>query len=422
MTAPPSDPPTTTTTTTTGVFLELFFALKKRGVPVSMQEWLALMQALALGLEQQTLTGFYHLCRSLLVKTEAHFDAFDEAFLEVFGGVELPIDLPEKLREWLADPLRFERMLSPELVEQMKRLGLEELLKMFEERLKEQKEEHHGGSRWIGTGGTSPFGHGGRHPSGLRVGGPGGGRSAIRVAEERRFRGYRHDRILDTRQLKVAFRGLRQLRREGRKDELDLDGTIRQTTRNAGELELILRAPRINDVKLLLLMDVGGSMEPYAQLAERLFSAAHASRHLKDFRFWFFHNCVYGKLYQDVWLQEGVKTGDVMKKLDDRYKLLLVGDASMAPSELVDPWGALYRYESDPEPGRDWLLRLARRFPRSAWLNPEPPEAWRYGTAAAIKRIFPMYPLTLDGLDAAVRALVGARKQPPAPPEQASRR
>ncbi|MBI5499895.1 MAG: VWA domain-containing protein [Deltaproteobacteria bacterium] len=394
------------------MFLDLFFALRKRGVPVSLQEWLALMQALSLGLERQTLTGFYHLCRSLLVKTEAHFDAFDEAFLEVFRGLELPIDLPEKLREWLADPLRWDRTLSPELLAQLKTLGLEELLKMFEERLREQQEAHHGGSHWIGTGGTSPFGHGGRHPSGLRVGGPGGARSAIRVAEERRFRTYRHDRVLDTRQLKVALRGLRQLRREGCKDELDLDGTIRQTTKNAGELELIFRAPRINDVKLLLMMDVGGSMEPYAQLVEHLFSAAHASRHLKDFRFYFFHNCVYGKIYQDNWLQEGVRTGDVMRLLDDRYKLLLVGDASMAPSELMDPWGALYRYENDPEAGRDWLLRLARRWPRAAWLNPEPPQAWRYGTASVIGRIFPMYPLTLDGLDAAIRALVGVRRPP----------
>jgi hypothetical protein len=392
------------------VFLDLFFALRKRGVPVSLQEWLALMQALALGLERQSLTGFYHVCRSLLVKTEAHFDAFDEAFLEVFRGLELPIDLPEKLREWLADPLRYERLLSPELIAQLKTLGLDELLKMFEERLREQKEAHSGGSHWIGTGGTSPFGHGGRHPSGLRIGGPGGARSAIRVAEERRFRAYRHDRVLDTRQLKVAFRGLRQLRRDGVKDELDLEGTIRQTTRNAGELELIFRAPRINDVKLLLLMDVGGSMEPYSHLVERLFSAAHASRHLKDFRFFFFHNCVYGKLYADGWLQEPLPTSDVLRRLDDRYKLLLVGDASMAPSELMQPWGALYGYEADPDAGRDWLLRLARRYPRAAWLNPETPEAWRYGTASAIRRIFPMFPLTLDGLDAAVRALVGAKR------------
>lgn len=397
-------------------FLDLFFALRKRGVPVSIQEWLALMRALELGLERQALSGFYHLCRSLLVKSEAHFDAFDEAFLEVFQGLELPIDLPEKLREWLSDPLRYERLLRPELVEQLRRLGLEELLRLFEERLREQKEAHHGGDRWIGTGGTSPFGWGGYHPSGLRVGGPGGARSAIRVAAERRFREYRHDRVLDTRQLKVAFRGLRQLRREGRKDELDLEGTVRATSRNAGDLELVFRAPRVNNVRLLLLMDVGGSMEPYAHLVERLFSAAHASRHLKDFRYFFFHNCPYGKLYRDGWLQQPVRTTDVLRSYDDRYKLLLVGDAAMAPSELLEPWGALYGYEADPEPGRDWLLRLARRWPRCAWLNPEPPEAWRYGTAAAIRRILPMYPLTLDGLDAAVRALVGARRPPPAPP------
>jgi uncharacterized protein with von Willebrand factor type A (vWA) domain len=396
-----------------GVFLDLFFALRRRGVPASIQEWLALMDALALGLEQQTLTGFYHLCRSLLVKSEAHFDLFDEAFLEVFGGLDLPIDLPDKLREWLADPLRYERLLRPELLERLKRLGLEELLRLFEERLREQQEAHQGGDRWIGTGGTSPFGHSGYHPSGLRVGGPGGARSAVRIAGEHRFRAYRHDRVLDTRQLKVALRGLRQLRREGRRDELDLDGTVAQTCRNAGELELLFRAPRVNNVRLLLLMDVGGSMEPYAQLVEQLFSAAHASRHLKEFRYLFFHNCVYGKLYLDGWLREPVPTGDVLRQLDDRYKLLLVGDASMAPSELLEPWGAIYYSEADPDSGRQWLLRLARRFPRAAWLNPESPASWRYGTEAVIRRIFPMHQLTIDGLDAAIKALVGVRKQAP---------
>jgi hypothetical protein len=397
-----------------GIFLDLFAALRRRGVSVSLQEWLALMDVLSRGLERQTLTGFYHLARSLLVKSEAKFDAFDEAFLEVFAGLELLIDLLDKLREWLSDPLWFEHLLSPDLVAQLKTLGLDELLRMFEERLREQKEAHHGGSRWIGTGGTSPFGHGGYHPSGLRVGGPGGGRHAIRVAEERRFRDYRHDRVLDTRQVGVALAGMRQLTREGRRDELDLDETIRRTGRNAGELEIVFRAARINNVRLLLLMDVGGTMVPYAHLVERLFSAAHASRHLRDFRHYCFHNCVYGRLYLDGGLTRPAPTRDMMRELDGRYRLLIVGDASMAPSELMSSWGALYNDDMDETPGREWLVRLARRFPRAAWLNPEPPSAWEYGTAAEIRRIFQMFPLTLNGLDDAISTLVGGRKRRPA--------
>ncbi len=392
-----------------GLFLDLFYALRRRGVDVSIQEWLALMKALSMGLEKQSLTGFYHLSRSLLVKTEADFDSFDEAFLEVFGDLEVPIDLPGKLREWLSDPLRYEKLLSPDLVERLRTLGLEELLKLFEERLREQKEAHHGGSRWIGTGGTSPFGHSGVHPSGLRIGGPGHARRAIRVAGERRFRAYRHDRVLDTRQIKVALRGLRELRREGLQEELDVEATIERTSRNAGELELVFRAPRVNDVRLLLLMDVGGTMEPYAHLVERLFSAAYASRHLKDFRHYFFHNCVYARLYQDEWLREPVPTLQVLREIDQRYKLVIVGDASMAPTELVSPWGALYRDELNPTSGQEWLEKLAGHFSRCAWINPEPSGNWRWGTAAAIGRIFPMYHLSIDGLDAAVQALVGAR-------------
>ena len=392
-----------------GIFLELFYALRRRGIDVSIQEWLALMKALSMGLEKQSLMGFYNLSRSLLVKTEADFDVFDEAFLEVFGDLEVPIELPEKLREWLSDPLRYEKLLSPELVEKLRTLGLEELLKMFEERLREQKEAHHGGSRWIGTGGTSPFGHSGYHPSGLRIGGPGHARRAIRVAGERRFRSYRHDRVLDTRQIKVALRGLRELRREGIEEELDIDSTIERTSRNAGELELVFRAPRVNDVRLILLMDVGGTMEPYAHLVERLFSAAYASRHLKDFRYYFFHNCVYARLYQDEWLREPVPTLQVMREVDQRYKLVIVGDASMAPTELVSPWGALYHDEMNPTSGQEWLQKLADHFSRSAWINPEPRANWRWGTAAAISRMFPMFHLSIDGLDGAVQALVGAR-------------
>jgi uncharacterized protein with von Willebrand factor type A (vWA) domain len=173
----------------------------------------------------------------------------------------------------------------------------------------------------------------------------------------------------------------------------------------------VFRAPRVNDVRLLLMMDVGGTMQPHAHLVERLFSAAYASRHLKDFRFYFFHNCVYAKLYQDEWLQEPLPTLQVMREIDSRYKLVIVGDASMAPSELISPWGALYRDEMTPTPGREWLQKLADHFPRTAWINPEPPGNWRWGTASMIRQMFPMFHLSIDGLDAAVHALVGHRGQ-----------
>ncbi len=397
----------------TGPFLELFYALRGRGVKTSIQEWLSLMQALSLGLEKQSLAGFYNLSRSLLVKSEAQFDAFDEAFLQVFGGLDVPIDLPDRLREWLADPSRYLDLLSPELTARLRTMGLDELLELFEKRLREQKEEHHGGNRWIGTGGTSPFGHSGRHPSGLRVGGPGHARSAIRVAGERRFHAYRRDRVLDTRQIRVALRGMRQLTREGAATELDVDATIDRTSRNAGELQLMFRSPRINNVRLLLLMDVGGTMEPYTHLVESLFSAAHASRHLRDFRPYFFHNCIYARLYEDEWLREPVPTREVIRKLDSHYRLVIVGDAAMAPTELVSPYGALYQDEMDVRSGHDWLCVLASHFERSVWLNPDPEGNWRWGTAAAIGRIFPMFPLTIDGLERAIRALVAARPNHP---------
>jgi uncharacterized protein with von Willebrand factor type A (vWA) domain len=246
------------------MFLDLFYGLRSEGVPLSMQEWRTFLQALEEGLHGSNLLRFYHLGRACLIKSETYFDAYDRVFARVFKGVEgaLGDEVTAEILEWLRDPKNFPD-LSPEELAKLERLSSDELMRRFLETLEKQTERHDGGDRWIGTGGKSPFGHGGQHPSGIRVGGPARGRSAMKVAEERRFRDYRTDRILDVRSLKVSLRRLRQLTRTGEATELDLDETIDETCRNAGEIELVFRPPRRNNVRLLLLMDVGGTMEPF---------------------------------------------------------------------------------------------------------------------------------------------------------------
>ncbi|MEI8358343.1 MAG: VWA domain-containing protein, partial [Deltaproteobacteria bacterium] len=246
------------------MFLELFYGLKEEGVPVSLQEWRSFLQALEEGLHGCSLLRFYHLGRACLIKSETYFDSYDKVFARVFKGVEgaLGDDVTEQILEWLKDPKNLPE-LSPEEWAQLEQLTNDELMRRFLETLEKQDGRHDGGNRWVGTGGRSPFGHGGKHPTGIRVGGPGRSRSAMKVAEERRFADYRTDQVLDTRQMRVALRRLRQLTRTGTQSELDLDETIDETCRNAGEIEMVFRAPRRNDVRLLLLMDVGGTMDPY---------------------------------------------------------------------------------------------------------------------------------------------------------------
>ena len=299
--------------------------------------------------------------------------------------------------------------LSPEDLERLQALDLDTLREEFEKRMAEQDERHDGGSKWIGTGGTSPFGHGGRNPAGVRVGGTGGGRSAVQVASERRFRNLASDRVLDTRQIGVALRRLRRLGRFDGPEELDLDATVDESARNAGEIELIFRPPKTNRVKLLLLMDVGGSMDPHAELSERLFSAAHAAGHFRRFEVRFFHNCVYERLYTDISNWRGESTAERIKELDETWSLVFVGDAWMAPYELTHTGGAIHYGHMNRDSGLDWLLRFRERCPNSLWLNPEPRRIWHAPTIAAIRRVFPMYELTLDGLIEAIDVLRGAR-------------
>jgi uncharacterized protein with von Willebrand factor type A (vWA) domain len=386
------------------MFTDFFYTLRKRKVPVSITEWMTLMEALSQGYISN-LDEFYHLARAILVKSETYYDQYDIAFGEYFKGIETPTEIAEQVLEWLKDPVN-RMVLSEEERALFESMDFDELLKELEKRLKEQKEQHDDGGYWIGRGGTSPFGHSGYHPAGIRIGGESGGRHAIQIARERRFRDYRSDLTLDVRQIKVGLRGLRQLSRIGPEDELDLDRTIDATSRNAGEIELIWTRSRKNAAKVLLLMDVGGSMEPFARLCSRLFSAAHSSTHFKDFQYLYFHNCIYDNLYRDALLYQTVSTDHLLRILEPDYKVILVGDARMATSELTEKYGAIDFYERNEIPGIVWLKRIAQHFTHCVWLNPEELYYWNHPTVLMIAKLFAMFQLTIDGLGQAVKKLM----------------
>jgi uncharacterized protein len=399
------------------VFTDFFFLLRSYGVPVTVTEWLTLMRALALGAAPAGLDQFYAVARSILVKSEAYFDQYDQAFAAMFRGIETPVEIEDAVWEWLSH-----HPIMPGLSDEERRLlqaaledlDLEALQGLFEERLKEQTEAHHGGSYWVGTGGTSAFGHSGFHPAGIRVGGESRNLSAVKVAAERRYRGYRTDQEVGVRQFELALRRLRQLssRNEGAPDELDLDETVEETAGNAGRLSLVWRKSRKNAVKVVLLMDVGGSMHPYVRLCSQLFSAVNRSSHFKDLRFYYFHNCVYDWLYTSTRLttSEAFSTRRVLQELPSDYKLILVGDAAMAPSELMARVGIIWWGYDNDEPGIDWLKRLRRHFDHSVWLNTIPAADWEraYGsvTIRKVREVFPMFELTVDGLTAATKKLM----------------
>ena len=393
------------------MFIDFFYHLRSFGLKVTTTEWLALMQALCGGHARGDLNTFYHLARALLVKRESEYDTYDRAFASYFAGIESTIDISDELLQWLENPKL--PAISDEDRAKLKAFDLDELASRFRELLEEQKERHDGGNRWIGTGGTSPFGHGGEHPSGIRVGGSGGGRSAVQVAGSRRFRNLRSDRILDTRQIGVALRRLKRLANDEGPEELDLDQSIDESARNGGEIELVFAPPRRNRIKLLLLMDVGGSMDPYTNLCERLFSAAHAANHFKKFEHRFFHNCVYERLYTDMFYMQGELTSEVLKRLDHTWSIIFVGDAWMAPSELAHSNGAITFSHRNRVTGLKWLERIRQRVPNSVWLNPEPLVRWNEPTIRLIRGVFPMYELTLDGLTEAVDVLRGTRPNRP---------
>jgi uncharacterized protein with von Willebrand factor type A (vWA) domain len=389
------------------MFTDFFYILRQNKVPVSLVEWMTLMEALAKG-HIHNLDEFYLLARAILVKSEAYYDQYDVAFQQYFQGVESPEKIVQEVLEWLKDPLN-RMLLGKEEQALFDSINFDELIKELEKRLREQTGQHDGGGYWIGRGGTSPFGHTAYHPRGISLGGQGGGRHAVQIAQERRFKNYRNDLTLDVRQIGMALKKLRQLRRTGPEDELDLEGTIKATAKNAGDLDFIWQRSRKNTVKLLLLMDVGGSMEPYAMLCSQLFSAAHSSSHFKDLQYYYFHNCIYDNLYRDIEREEVVGTVHLLRTLEPDYKLLLVGDARMGPWELLEKYGAINYYERNEIPGIIWLKRIADHFTHCVWLNPDDPRFWIHATVSMIGRLFPMYPLTLEGLEQAVGKLVVAK-------------
>ena len=397
------------------MFLDFFYEMREEGIPVAMQEWQMFMTVLERGLHDSSLMSFYNLAKSTLVKSETYFDAFDRVFAKVFQGVEGELAVSDELEEWLKNPENF-KDLTDEQRAMLEELDANELMRKFLETLAEQDERHDGGGRWVGTGGHSPFGHGGEHPTGIRVGGESQNRSAMKVAEDRRFQDYRTDVTLDVRNVKVALKRLRHLTREGTDDELDLDETVDETCRNAGEIELIYRAERRNNVRLLLLMDVGGTMDPYYEPVSRLLTALHEERGLRDFRPYYFHNCIYERVgtTADLYMKDAIPTGDLLRRYDERWKVLIVGDAAMHPAELMNPRGNINpRHESETR-GIDWLMKFREHFERIVWMNPDPQSDWEYTrTTQVIRSIFPMLPLSLDGIQDAVTMLVGARPSAP---------
>lgn len=395
------------------MFIDFLYELRARKVMVGAQEAVALARALSAGLHESSLEGFYFVARSLLVHSENQLDDFDLAFSKYFRGIEVEAKkVAEELLEWLRNPIQM-RALSEEEKAMIEKLDLDEVLRLFEERLKEQRERHDGGNRWIGTGGTSPFGRGGFNPNGLSVGenagGGGGGKGgAMKTADARKYRPYRSDLMLDIRQIEMALRKLRAFAREGADFELDVEGTIDATAKNAGELEIITRPPRRPNTRVILMMDVGGSMDPYAQLVSQLFSAAKRSTHWKELRTYYFHNCIYGRVFKTEGFQEPVLIRDLMHDCANHYKLVLVGDASMAPYELLGSPG--YGDEGRIA-GISWLVALREHFERSVWLNPDGPAIASHPTVDMIRSIFPMFPLTLEGLgDAVTELLRGAKR------------
>jgi len=391
------------------MFLTLFHSLRALRVPVSLTEWMTLLEGLAKGLHAHNLDDFYYLARSVLVKDVAYYDAFDQAFAYSFKDAPLPDDLAtrEKILEWLRHPLMQNR-LSPEEIAGMQSLGLNELLRELENRLREQDGMHNGGKKWIGTGGTSPFGMNGSHPSGISFAAEAGGGRAALQAFARRYRNLRSDLTIDVRQISVALKRLRDLKESGSEEVLDLDASIDKTCRNAGEIDLVFSRERENNVRLLLIMDSGGSMEPFRALSERLFSAANKLNHFKDFRAYYIHNCIYDKLYTDLETDEFVITAEVLREYGKKYRLIIVGDAAMSPYELLYHGGSLdYRSDGSETSGIEWLRQAAEAFPQRAWLNPLPENSWpHYETVPVVHGLFPMFPLTLEGLTRAVRHLL----------------
>jgi uncharacterized protein len=390
------------------MLLRFFTELRAGGVPVTLPEFLSLLQALEARLAALSAEDFYYLARLSLVKDERHFDRFDRVFAEHFEGAERIFEkiVAELPAEWLRRVS--ERLLSEDEKQRIQSLGgWDKLLETLRQRLREQKERHEGGNRWIGSGGTSPFGNQGFNPEGVRIGQERGRQGrAVKVWETRDYRNLDDGIELDTRNLKMALRRLRRFAREGAPEELDLDGTIEATARNAGLLDLKLVPERRNAIKLLLLLDVGGSMDPHVKVCEELFSAARAE--FKHLEYFYFHNFPYEKLWQDNRrrFSQITSTWTLLRRFNPDYRVIFVGDATMSPYEIEQPGGSIEHWNE--ESGRVWMSRIAAHFPRLVWLNPEAEDRWQWTPSIGITRELlggRMFPLTLSGLDQAMREL-----------------
>lgn len=389
------------------MLIDFFFSLRHAKLPVSVKEYLTMLEALRAQVISPSIDEFYYLSRMTLVKDEKHFDKFDQTFAAYFKGVESLVDWKSDIPlDWLQKTL--ERELSAEEKAKIEAMGgLDKLMERLKQLLEEQKEKHEGGNKWIGTGGTSPFGHGGYNPEGIRIGGPSkGNRTAIKVWESRAYKDYDDQVELGTRNIKVALRRLRRFAREGADTELDLDDTIHSTAANAGLLDIKLRPERHNKVKVLMLMDVGGSMDDHIKRVEELFSATKTE--FKHLEYYYFHNCLYDYVWKNNRRRhaEKIATWDLIHKYTPDYKVIFVGDATMSPYEVLQPGGSV-EY-NNPEAGAVWLNRMIEQFPRFVWLNPEPEGLWQYRQSiTVINQIMKnrMYPVTLAGLEQAMKVL-----------------
>ncbi|HEY1151817.1 MAG TPA: hypothetical protein VGF27_24800 [Pseudoduganella sp.] len=387
------------------MLIDFFFTLKDAKIPVTIKEFLTLLEAMEKQVLEPSLDDFYYMSRLCLVKDEANYDKFDRAFGAYFKGINSVFDAKGEIPlDWLLQ--RMKRELTEEQIAQLEKFGYDKLMDRLNQLLKEQKERHEGGNRWIGTGGTSPFGNGGTTPGGIRIGGKGGTRTAVKVWEQRSYKDYDSERELGTRNIKVALRRLRRFAREGLAEELALDQTIRATANNAGWLDIKMQPERKNNIKVLMLMDVGGTMDDHIERAEELFSAAKSE--FKNMEFYYFHNCVYDYLWKHNRRRnsERFATWDVLRKYTPDTKLIFVGDATMSPYEVLQPGGSV-EYNNE-EAGSEWLTRFTNTFPKFVWLNPEPEGLWQYRQSITVIRQLMnnrMFPITIEGLERAMRLL-----------------
>lgn len=388
------------------MFFSFMEELRSAGISASLKEHLALLEALEADVIQQSPEEFYYLARTTLVKDEALLDRFDQVFGKVFKGIfteygQNPVDVPA---DWLKAIA--EKYLSPEEMAAIEKMGSwDELMDTLKKRLEEQEKRQQGGNKWIGTGGTSPYGNGGYNPEGVRIGGESKHKRAVKVWEKREFQNLDHTRELGTRNIKIAMRRLRKFARDGAAEELDINATIDGTARQ-GWLDIHMRPERRNAIKVLLMLDVGGSMDPFIKLCEELFSAATSE--FKNLEFFYFHNCPYEGVWKDNKRRFSERTPmwDVLHKFPHDYKVVMVGDASMSPYEITHPGGSVEHFNE--ESGAVWMHRITNTYPATVWLNPVPEKQWGYSQSTKIiKELMNdrMYPLTLDGLDDAMREL-----------------